>query len=133
MRRLAAVLLLGTLAALLGSPSAGADRRHRVRLPQPQLPSSLAVDESEFKLRPSKTLLAAGDVRLRVYNRGEDDHNLVLHERNGTPHIVSLKPSESGTITARLAPGTYTLVCSLFAGTPDSHEALGMKTVITVR
>ena len=52
---------------------------------------------------------------------------------DGTPHIVSLRPAEAGTISVRLAPGTYTLVCNLFAGTPDSHEAKGMKTTLTVR
>jgi len=133
MRRVAAILLLATLASALGGTSAGAERRHRLRLPEPQLPTGLTVDESEWALRPSKTLVAAGTVRLRVYNRGEDDHNLVVHEKNGTPHIVSLRPAEAGTISVRLAPGTYSLVCNLFAGTPDSHEAKGMKTTLTVR
>lgn len=133
MRRLAAILLLGTLVAALPWSTAGAERRHRLKLPAPELPRALTVDESEWALRPSKTLVAAGRVRIRVYNRGEDDHNLVLHERDGTPHVVSLKPREAGTITARLAPGTYTLVCSLFAGTPESHEALGMRATLRVR
>ena len=133
MRRLAAILLLATLASVVGGSSAGAERRHRIRLPEPQLPSGLTVDETEFALRPSKTVVAAGTVRLRVYNRGEDDHNLVVHESDGTPHIVSLRPAEAGTISVRLAPGSYTLVCNLFAGTPDSHEAKGMTTTLTVR
>ena len=104
MRRLAAILLLVTLAWALGGSTAGAERRHRVRLPEPQLPSGLTVDESEWALRPSKTVVAAGTVRLRVYNRGEDDHNLVVHEKNGTPHIVSLRPSEAGTISVAPDP-----------------------------
>lgn len=133
MRRAAAVLLLCTVASALTWSSAGAERRHRIKLPEGELPRGLTVDESEWALRPSKRLLAAGTVRVRVYNRGEDDHNLVLHERDGTPHVVSLKPKEDGTITARLAPGSYTLVCSLFAGTPDSHELKGMTTTIRVR
>ena len=133
MLRLAAILLLAAIAAAASGSPAAAERRHRIRLPQPQLPTGLTVDESEWALRPSKTLVAAGTVRLRVYNRGEDDHNLVVHERDGTPHIVSLRPAEAGTISVRLAPGTYSLVCNLFAGTPDSHEAKGMKTTLTVR
>lgn len=133
MRRAAAILLLGTVASALTWSPAGAERRHRIRLPEAQLPRSLTVDESEWAVRPSKRLVAAGFVRIRVYNRGEDDHNLVLSERDGTPHVVSLKPKESGTITARLVPGTYTLVCSLFAGTPESHEALGMRATLRAR
>ena len=136
MRRLAAILLLGTLASALLWSTAGAEPRarpHRIKLPEAQLPRALTVDESEWALRPSKRVVAAGTVRIRVYNRGEDDHNLVVRERDGTPHVVSLKPTESGTITARLAPGTYTIVCSLFAGTPESHEALGMATTLRAR
>ena len=133
MRRIAAILLFAALVPALGGSPAGAERRHRLRLPEPQLPTGLTVDESEWALRPSKTIVAAGTVRLRVYNRGEDDHNLVVHEQNGTPHIVSLRPSEAGTISVRLTPGTYTLVCNLFEGTPDSHEGKGMKTTLTVR
>ena len=73
-------------------------------------------------------------MRLRVYNRGEDDHNLVLvDERNGTPHIVSLKPNEYGVVKAKLARGRYKLFCSLYEGTPQSHEAKGMRFFLTVR
>lgn len=133
MRRAAAILLLGTVASALTWSTAGAERRHRIKLPEAELPRALTVDESEWALRPSKRVVAAGTVRIRVYNRGQDDHNLVLHDRDGTPHVVSLKPKESGTITARLGPGTTTLICSLFAGTPESHEALGMTTTLRVR
>jgi hypothetical protein len=37
------------------------------------------------------------------------------------------------TIVAKLPPGRYKLYCSMFAGTPQSHEMLGMNTLITVR
>jgi uncharacterized cupredoxin-like copper-binding protein len=46
---------------------------------------------------------------------------------------VFLTPGSSGTITARLRPGRYQLICSLFAGTPQSHYARGMHAWITVR
>ncbi len=133
MRRAAAILALaGVVAATLASNASG-ERRHRLRLPAPDLPRSLTVDESEWALRASKTLVGAGVVRIRVYNRGEDDHNLVLFERDGTARVVSLMPGESGTIVARLRPGNYRLVCTLLAGTPQSHEELGMRTVLRVR
>jgi len=32
-----------------------------------------------------------------------------------------------------LTPGRYKLFCSLQAGTPQSHELLGMRFVLTVR
>ena len=78
-------------------------------------------------------VVAAGVVRIRAYNRGEDDHNVMLFEQDGTPDVVSLKPGDAGTITAHLRPGTYKLFCSLFAGTPDSHEDKGMRLTLTVR
>lgn len=130
-RMVTAGVALAALAATLVTPAEG--RRHRLRLPGQVLPHALTVDESEWAMRPSKTVVAAGLVTVRTYNRGEDDHNILLTTKSGTPHLVSLKPGEAGTITARLSPGRYTLVCNLFAGTPDSHEDLGMRFTLTVR
>ncbi len=125
--------LLGV--AILGAGTAVAvPRIHRPQLPPPPpLPQALALDETEWAITPSRRVVAAGDVRLRVYNRGEDDHDVVIRERNGTVHREYLEPGESATITARLAPGTYRIICSLFAGTPESHEDRGMWTVIRAK
>jgi hypothetical protein len=132
MRRAVATVALVVLGAGLAS-SAADGRRHRLRLPAADLPHGLTVDESEWAMRPSKTLVAAGIVRLRVYNRGEDDHDVLVTERGGTQYRVPLKPGEAGTIDARLSPGTYRIICSLFAGTPDSHEDKGMAFTLRVR
>jgi len=132
MRRAAATVALVALGAGLASPAADG-RRHRLRLPAADLPHALTVDESEWAMRPSKTVVAAGMVRLRVYNRGQDDHDAVVTERDGTEHRVPLKPGEAGTIDARLTPGTYRIICSLFAGTADSHEDKGMAFTLRVR
>ena len=128
-------VLAVTLAALAAfAPAlAPAARRHRTVLPPPELARSLSVDEFEFRLRASKTVVAAGPVRIRGYNRGEDDHNLVIVDRRGRVHHTDLKPGESAVLTPTLAPGRYKLFCSLQAGTPDSHELLGMRFVLTVR
>lgn len=114
--------------ALVGAASTLATARiHRLQLPPPPpLPSATAVDEAEWSIRPAQRVLAAGEVRLRVYNRGEDDHDLVLVDSDGLTHKVDLGPGETQIIRARLAPGTHRLYCSLFAGTPESHEAKGM-------
>ena len=132
MRARAGILLLGVLAAALASPAAQA-RRHRIVLPGEPLAHALTLDESEWTMRGSKTVVAAGTVTIRAYNRGQDDHNVMLVQSDGTPEVVALKPGESGTITAQLRPGTYKLYCSLFAGTPDSHEDKGMRFFLTVR
>jgi hypothetical protein len=127
--RAAAALLA---AALLASATAvAAPRVHRLRVPPPPpLPTSLAVDEREWSIVPSQRRVAAGEVILRVYNRGMDDHDLVIDDALGVAHRVDLAPGESGVIRATLTPGLWTLRCSLFAGTPESHELLGMVTTI---
>ncbi len=130
--RLAAVFLL---VAMLGAATAVAGPRiHRVILPPPPpLPTSLAFDEDEWSITPSKRVVAAGEVTMRVYNRGMDDHDLTVVDAEGRVHQVYLGPGENGTIVADLPAGEYRIVCSLEAGTPQSHEDLGMWTTLTVR
>jgi hypothetical protein len=126
----AAGAALGLLAVL--APAAAA-RTHRPHLPAPPPARSLTVDEAEWTLRPSKRVVAAGVVRIRVYNRGQDDHDLVVVDGAGTAHVVALKPGTSELMTPRLAAGRYRLFCSLQAGTPESHEDRGMAFMLDVR
>jgi hypothetical protein len=123
-------------AAAVAAGPADATRRHRAHRPPAAaapLARALTVDESEWALRPSKRVVAAGVVRLRVYNRGEDDHNLVLVDAAGEAHVVLLKPGTDAVLTPRLAPGRYRLICSLQGGTPESHEDKGMWFTLDAR
>ena len=120
------------LLALAAVPSA-AGRQRRLHLPEKPLPRALTVDESEWALRPSKRIVAAGEVKVRVYNRGEDDHDLVVVDQRGETSYLALKPGTDGTITPRLTPGTYKFYCSLQAGTPESHQDRGMVFWLEVR
>jgi uncharacterized cupredoxin-like copper-binding protein len=123
--RIAAALL--ALALVMAASAVAAPRLHRTKLPPPlPLPTSLAVDEGEWVVVPSKRVVAAGEVTLRVYNRGMDDHDLAVVDATGTQHRLELPPGETGTIRATLTPGVWKLYCSLFAGTADSHEVRGM-------
>jgi uncharacterized cupredoxin-like copper-binding protein len=126
------------VAAVAAAPVTAAPptRRHRVSRPPaaaPPLARTLTVDESEWALRPSKRVVAAGEVKLHVYNRGEDDHNLVIVDGAGSAHVVLLKPGTDGVLTPRLAPGRYRIICSLQAGTPESHEGKGMWFTLDAR
>jgi len=150
-RRLVVGLLLLALALAAVAVAAPSHYRHRLHLPPPPrartapptpappttttgaLPTSLSVDEVEYRLSPSHVAVAAGPVTIRAYNRGMDDHDLTLVDQDGQVFRVYLKPGESGTLAPTLAPGDYTVICSLFAGTPQSHEALGMHFVLQVR
>jgi uncharacterized cupredoxin-like copper-binding protein len=132
----ALLLLAATSASFASAPLESVARQHRLHVPPPPaatLPSSLAVDETEYKLRPSQIVLAAGQVRINVYNRGMDDHDLTIVDASGVAQQLAVKPGESGTLVVALAPGSYRLFCSLFAGTPESHEALGMVNTIQSR
>ncbi|MGE0025893.1 MAG: hypothetical protein AB7O78_08325 [Thermoleophilia bacterium] len=130
--RLAAALLLAAL--VLAASAVAAPRLHRTKLPPaPPLPTSLGVDESEWKVVPSQRLVAAGTVTLRVYNRGEDDHDLAVVDAAGTKHSLLLAPGTNGTLQVTLTPGVWKLYCSLFAGTADSHEDQGMAATIRAR
>ncbi len=119
---------------LTGESNVKGARRHRLHLPPVELPRALTVDEKEWAVRPSKTLVGTGVVRFTAYNRGEDNHNFVIVGPAGnTVGQAALLPGTAATVTASLRPGTYQLFCSLFAGTPESHYARGMHATITVR
>jgi hypothetical protein len=138
MVRLVSVSLLAAVAASL--PAAGGVlRRHRLILPTPPLPHSLTVDESEWAVVPSESVIAAGVDTFQVYDRGQDEHNLTIQgpiTRSGPGSIrgqVWMQSGASATIVAKLPAGTYKLYCSMFMGTPQSHEMLGMHALISVR
>ena len=130
--------LLVTVAAAAPA-GASALRRHRLLLPTPPLPRSLTVDESEYTVVPSERVVGSGTVTFRVYDRGQDEHNLTIQgplTSTGAGRLrgqVWMKSGGMATIVAKLPAGKYKLYCSMFAGTPQSHEMLGMNTVITVR
>jgi uncharacterized cupredoxin-like copper-binding protein len=138
--RPASVIVLMTLVvagvAIAAMAPPAVERHHRLHVPPPPtpvLPSTLAVDEAEYTIRPSQIVLAAGQVTMNVYNRGMDDHDLTVVDGNGVTQQVAVKPGASATLIVALKPGTYRLYCSLFEGTPESHDALGMHTTIDVR
>ena len=105
---------------------------NRHRPPPPPLPRSIAVDETEYSIALSRPLVGAGEVTLNIYNRGVDDHDLALVDVDGSVQVVSVPSRETRTLVARLGVGQTKVYCSLFAGTPASHEDLGMSAVIGV-
>jgi hypothetical protein len=135
------IAVLSAARALLGASAADARPRvHRLRVPPPpevpssQLPTSLLVDMSEWYIRPSRVLVRAGEVAIGAYNRGMDDHDLTVVDAAGAVQTVPLMANGGqGRLNVNLTPGRYKLYCSLFAGTPSSHEVFGMVTYITAR
>jgi plastocyanin len=91
-------------------------------------PSRTGVDLSEWLVRPTYRTLAAGRVVFNAANLGEDDHNLSVRAGAAEYGRVDLAPGDTNTLVLTLAPGTYTLYCSL-----PGHEAQGMRADISVR
>jgi hypothetical protein len=129
-------LLVLALAAAPGVAGSAGGRIHRLHLPPKPtvpLPQSLAVDEDEWHLRGSHLQVAAGQVRIHVYNHGMDDHDLTLVDAHGNVQSVPLGSGADAVLNVELAAGTVRLYCSLFDGTPDSHIDKGMVFDLTVR
>ena len=129
-------LLLLALAAAPGVAGSAGERFHRLHVPPPPvvvLPQSLAVDEFEWGMRGTHLEVKAGVVRIHVYNRGMDDHDLTLIDAHGQVHSVPLVSGEDAVLEADLGAGPVRLFCSLFAGTPDSHVDRGMVFDLTAR
>jgi hypothetical protein len=101
--------------------------------PPPPLPRSVAVDETEFSIGLSRAVVGAGQVTFNVYNRGMDDHDLAVVDVNGNLQAVAVPPREGRSLVAELGVGRVKLYCSLFGGTSESHEALGMVAYIDVQ
>lgn len=100
--------------------------------PPAPLPRTVAVDENEYSIGLSRTLVGAGAVTFNVYNRGMDDHDLAVVDVNGAVQKVAVPPRETRSLVVELGVGRTRIYCSLFAGTPASHEALGMSSTIDV-
>jgi hypothetical protein len=116
---------------------AAGERHHRLHVPPPPaapaLPQSIAVDEFEWGMRGTHLQVAAGRLRIHVYNRGMDDHDLAVVDANGVLHTVPLASGADAELDIAVAAGPVKLFCSLFAGTPDSHEAKGMLFNVTAK
>lgn len=99
------------------------------------LPSRLAVDENDtpaYSLNPSHNPVAQGTVTFNVYNFGQDAHTFAVED--SASHELAFasvpagQPQTAVTVNATLAPGTYTLLCTL-----PGHAALGMRASLTVQ
>ena len=112
-------------------------RLHRLHVPPapppPALPQSIAVDEFEWGMRGTHLQVAAGRLQIHVYNRGMDDHDLAVVDAQGVLHTVPLASGTDAVLAVDVSAGPVKLFCSLFAGTPDSHEAKGMVFDVTAK
>ena len=86
-------------------------------------------------MRGTHLEVAAGAVRIHVYNRGMDDHDLAVVDAHGQccTRVPLVLGRRCRARRRRRGRARCKLFCSLFAGTPDSHEAKGMVFDLTAR
>lgn len=91
----------------------------------------MLVFADEWRLNPSRSLVAGRRVRFQLKNIGEDDHDLTIRRRKAgaTPIATTgvLRPGKLGELTANLAPGRYILFCAI-----SDHESRGMRSSFAV-
>ncbi|HST04978.1 MAG TPA: hypothetical protein VLQ48_09600 [Chloroflexia bacterium] len=85
----------------------------------------------EWAIDLSTSEVPAGDITFTVTNKGVMSHNLTVVDSTGS--VIGATPTFSGrqgaqTLEVTLAPGTYTLLCSL-----PGHAAQGQKTTLVVK
>ena len=89
------------------------------------------MSAKEFSLTLSRPSVSAGTTVVELVNAGQDEHNLHIRPAAGGPDVgafPTVLPSHHLDQEFNLAPGTYTLYCSI-----PGHEALGMKATFTVQ
>ena len=93
-------------------------------------PSYVQITEKEFTITLSRLRLHEGSAIVGVLNAGMDNHDLVIQSNaNGSKPIrfSQLSPGSHTSRTIKLAPGHYTLWCSI-----ANHRQLGMVAPLTV-
>jgi hypothetical protein len=92
-------------------------------------PARLQVTALEWEYRLSRARIVAGPALVELVNMGEDEHDLRLRRVGGTRTygLGKVPPGERALLSARLAPGTFRLWCSL-----PRHAERGMKAQLRV-
>src|SRR5581483_11977324 len=95
MPRRACIAVTAAASVALALPGAALSRRHRVHSVAPPLPHAAAVDEQEWSVQPSQTVLAAGRITFTGYDRGQDAHNMAIIGPHGQIAAIAMKPGGS--------------------------------------
>jgi plastocyanin len=92
-------------------------------------PAQVQVVAREYSFTLSRLHVKAGQAVIELANFGQDPHDLRL-QRAGARHIAGLgvvAPGQRADLTLRLAPGRYSLWCSV-----ANHRQLGMRATLVV-
>ncbi len=122
MKRVFLIIALLSLILVACTPTANSGRSA-----SPDVSATIHV--LDFKLDPSALSVTGTVLSLAVTNDGPTVHNVTVRDSAGTVLFGTqdLRTNESATLVHSIAPGTYTLFCSL-----PGHESLGIKGTLTV-
>src|SRR5207249_2318323 len=87
--------------------------------------TTVAVDETEFKITTATTTFKAGQITFEAKNVGKIPHDLAVKQTGDKTKLI--QPGGSATLKVTLKAGKYELYCTV-----PGHEAAGMKQNITV-
>ena len=91
-----------------------------------ELPTTISVDLTEFKINMSASAVKPGDITFQVKNSGNVAHNFAIPLLKFKTEM--LNPGQSVTLVASdVAAGTYEIQCEV-----SGHPEAGMKTSLTV-
>lgn len=138
------------VAMLLGACSGGGDAKEEKSETKPAAAggaNTVTATLTEFAIQPSPASVSAGEVTFTVKNSGAVPHELAIVKSDADPKKLPQKDGladesvnkplgrtkeiatgASGTVTAKLEPGKYVLLCNL-AG----HYSAAMATSFTVK
>ena len=94
-------------------------------------PARVQVGADEFSFALSRRTIRSGPAIIELVNYGEDEHDLALRRQAFGAHTFRLRTTRPGGVRdleLRLAPGRYTLWCTL-----ADHRARGMRATLVVR
>lgn len=91
-------------------------------------PVAVGVREKEWSIAVYRKRPRARKIKLNVFNRGEDRHNLRIVGHGVDRKTADVKPGDNASLTVNVKPGYYRLTCTL-----RRHEQRGMRSGLVVR
>jgi nitrite reductase (NO-forming) len=88
--------------------------------------NTINVSEREWSITLTPATVPPGTYTFSVKNDGTIEHNFVL--QGLSIRLDGIQVGQTKTVTARLTPGTYTILCDI-----PGHAEAGMKTTLTVK
>lgn len=118
-------MAVGAATCALLISGCGAERKHRTLT---LTGDTVTVVADQYYFDPDTIVTKRGPLEIDFKNSGNLIHNLVL-ERAGVRvgKAPSLEPGSQTVLKVDLAPGKYTLLCTV-----GDHEELGMKGEVVV-